>query len=253
MSLEAPFSVARTATASVVSPRADSRAGEIVDSIRRWNELYGEPPTLADWEPSRARQRGQAWRAERWEAGDWPSTRQVRAQFGTMSAAVRAAGLSPRRAPTRTRRHLLSAQSVLDAVREWNRRYGEPPGMADWEPARARRDGQDWRIVRYYEGDWPSITTVKHHFGTLNRAIREAGLRPRVRGERAPSGRLPSRPNDGPPQQQQVLALCVRSVVAAANRSDNTLLVEALKDLASAAHFWADEIEAGVDQEARVV
>jgi hypothetical protein len=50
----------------------------VLEAIRRWNKRYGEPPTLADWEPLRARERGQEWRAKRFEAGDWPSTRMVR-------------------------------------------------------------------------------------------------------------------------------------------------------------------------------
>jgi hypothetical protein len=245
---DAAFVVSRAARRRHEQGPADiSRAREIVGAIRRWHELYGEPPMLADWEPSRARQRGQDWRAERWESGHWPSTRQVRAQFGTMSAAVRAAGLVPRRSPTRTRRHLESPQAVLEAIQEWERRHGEPPGMADWDPARARGLRQDWRTVRFYEGDWPSIVTVKHHFGTLNRAIAAAGLRPRVRGERTVSGRLRSAATDGPrpARHQQVLASRVRSVADAANSDDTTLLAEALKDLAVTALGWADEVQAG--------
>src|SRR4051794_36610564 len=64
----------------------EARAHEVLVAIRSWNEQYGEPPKLADWEPSRARSRGQAWRAERFAAGEWPTTRMVRYHFGTMSA-----------------------------------------------------------------------------------------------------------------------------------------------------------------------
>jgi hypothetical protein len=67
-----------------------------VAAIRRWYELYGEPPTTADWDPYKARQIAQQWRAERYHAGDWPSTKSVRNHFGRMSAAVAAAGLVPR-------------------------------------------------------------------------------------------------------------------------------------------------------------
>jgi hypothetical protein len=227
-------------------PIKEARAEAILEAIRRWERTYGEAPTLADWEPSRARRQGHEWRARRWEAGDWPSTRMVRNHFGTMSAAVRAAGLIARRSPSRTRRHLSSSEAVLQAIRSWNARYGEPPAMTDWDPARARCSGQEWRIARFYEGDWPSIATARHHFGTLNRAILAAGLRPRVPGERAGSGRFPSRPTEGAtaPRPQQMLALRVRSVAAAANRNDDRLLVEALKDLAIAAFGWADEIQA---------
>jgi NAD(P)-dependent dehydrogenase (short-subunit alcohol dehydrogenase family) len=79
-------------------PRRRGRltAGEIVAAIRRWHELYGEPPTTADWDPYKARQIAQHWRAERYRAADWPSTKSVRNHFGRMSAAVVAAGLVPR-------------------------------------------------------------------------------------------------------------------------------------------------------------
>src|SRR5436309_9547643 len=53
--------------------------------------------------------------------------------------------------------------------------------MADWDPARARRLEQDWRIARYRQGDWPSVRTVAHHFGSLSAAITAAGLTPRAR------------------------------------------------------------------------
>jgi hypothetical protein len=161
-----------------------------------------------------------------------------------MSNAIRAAGLTPRRSPTRTRRHVASSDDVLVAIAEWNRRYGEPPGMMDWDPARARRSGQLWRMSRYYEGDWPSIATVRHHFGTLNQAVIEAGLTPRARGERASSGRRPPAAEgklaiDRP---QQVLALRVRTVAMAKRGKDRELLVSALNDLALAALGWADDI-----------
>jgi hypothetical protein len=241
------YTVARVRPARPRRAASGPSAGEIIAALRRWYAQYGESPTLADWEPSRARRQGQAWRAERWEAGDWPSLQMVRRRFGTMAAALRAAGLPVRRSPSRTRRHLQSPDEVLDAIRAWNVRYGEPPAMTDWDPARARATGQLWRIDRYYQGDWPSIVTVRHHFGTLNRAIVAAGLRPRVPGERTASGRLPSGPGEddvAPMGNQQLLALRVRAVAIAQHRNDVPLLIAALEDLATVAHSWADQLRA---------
>jgi hypothetical protein len=234
---------------STVAPRAhwgpvkEARATAIIADIRRWNERYGEPPALADWEPSRARRLGQEWRAERWEAGDWPSTRMVRNHFGTMSAAIRAANLTPPRAPSRARAHLTSSGVILEAIVAWNARYGEPPTTTDWDPPRARRVGQEWRIGRYYEGDWPSHATVRHHFGTLSKAIVEAGLTPRRPGTRS-AARQPGQAGLDPvaAPQQQILALRVRSVGAAARGGESAQLAEALNDLAIAALSWRDEI-----------
>jgi hypothetical protein len=167
----------------------------------------------------------------------------VRNHFGTMSAAVRAAGLTPRPSPSRARRHLRSSDSVLDAIRAWNERYGEPPAMTDWDPARARAARQDWRIARFYAGDWPSIATVRYHFGTLNEAVEAAGLIPRRPGQQ-PSQSVAGAGAAAPTQSaaKQVLALRIKSVASADSGRDDILLIEALNDLAMAAFSWADEL-----------
>jgi hypothetical protein len=70
---------------------------QILEAIRLWSELYGEPPTMADWDPYRARMRGEPWRIERYDSGNWPSAKSVRNHFGRLSTAVASAGLVPRR------------------------------------------------------------------------------------------------------------------------------------------------------------
>jgi hypothetical protein len=77
--------------------RVEWTGDEILAAIRRWRELYGDTPTMADWDPYRARVRGELWRIERYEAGDWPSAKSVRNHFGRLSEAVASAGLVPRR------------------------------------------------------------------------------------------------------------------------------------------------------------
>ena len=167
---------------------------QIIASIKRWQERYGEPPKVFDWDPSWARRRGETWRAERFEAGDWPTVAIVRRQFGNMSKALFAAGVRPRRGPTRARSHVLSDDEILTAIREWARLYKEPPAIADWSPARARSGGQLWRLDRYYAGNWPSTNTVVRRFGTFSEAVRQAGLEPRPRGRH--TGAAPSIPVD---------------------------------------------------------
>src|SRR4051795_1814179 len=78
-------------------------AAGILDAIRRWDDRYGEPPTVADWDPLRASRIDQHWRAERFHAGDWPAADTVRAAFRTFNAAVGAPGLTPRPTPLRAR------------------------------------------------------------------------------------------------------------------------------------------------------
>ena len=160
--------------------RAFSRE-EIVAAIKRWVAMYGECPRMIDWEPARARRLGQQWRADRFESGTWPTTRMVRCQFQTFNAAIEAAGLSPRPAPTRLRPNLSGPQAIIVAMVEWTRRYGDIPTMADWDPYRARRLGQDWRIARYHQGDWPSARSVALHFGSFANAATAAGLVGRAR------------------------------------------------------------------------
>lgn len=89
------------AAAGFERPRPASRkphlsdSEEILRAIRAWALRYGEPPTQADWDPTRARQVGQHWRIVRYRAGDWPSLATARAHFGTLADAVRAAQLRP--------------------------------------------------------------------------------------------------------------------------------------------------------------
>src|SRR3954447_7110432 len=76
----------------------------IITKILDWNELYGEPPCSADWNPSLARWRAQEWRADRYREGEWPSTNAAKRPFGgAFVAAVRAAGLEPHKPGPRRR------------------------------------------------------------------------------------------------------------------------------------------------------
>jgi hypothetical protein len=57
--------------------------------------------------------------------------------------------------------------------------YGEPPRTLDWEPARARRLGHEWRADRFEGGLWPSVRVLRRQFGSFNAAIEAAGFTPR--------------------------------------------------------------------------
>jgi hypothetical protein len=81
---------------SAPRPRAYSRA-DIIDAIRRWEARYAEPPRMIDWEPARARRLGQAWRANRFDDGEWPTVRMVVLQFDTFNDAVRGWADAPHR------------------------------------------------------------------------------------------------------------------------------------------------------------
>jgi transcriptional regulator with XRE-family HTH domain len=218
---------------------------EILAAILRWNDRYGEPPKSVDWDPSRARRKGQPS-----HGGQWPTLAVVRRQFGTMSDALHAAGLRTRPRPVRPRGEILSCDDILQAIRAWNRVHGEPPTLADWAPARARRLGHEWRAQRYLAGDWPHLNTVLRRFGTLSAAVEAAGLEPRPRGRHARSGggihadtRADVRAQLAAaeaPCGPGVLSSRVRAVSQARASQDATALRGALIDLAAAALSWAD-------------
>src|SRR3954467_11937887 len=74
---------------------------------------------------------------------------------------------------------------LIEKIREWETRYGEPPCSADWNPSLARWRAQEWRIERYQEGVWPSTNAAKRPFaGSFDAAVRAAGLEPHRSGPR---------------------------------------------------------------------
>lgn len=81
-------------TSKMVWPRA-----AVLEAIRAWAAEHGEPPAIADWCPTMARSTlHDEERARRWELADgtWPHFQTVCRRFGTWSAAIEAAGFTPR-------------------------------------------------------------------------------------------------------------------------------------------------------------
>jgi hypothetical protein len=173
----------------------------------------------------------------------------VRWHFGTFNDAVRQAGLKPRRAPGRLRPNLTGPDAIIEAIVEWTRRYGDVPAMADWDPVRARRLGQTWRIARYQDGDWPSARSVANHFGSFASAVSAAGLVPRPRSSTA-QARAEARGHNRTAValagcgagrgDAATLAKAVRSVAASRLAGDPVALHAALIDVAAAALAYAD-------------
>src|SRR5688500_3173443 len=83
---------------------------------------------------------------------------------------------------------------IIEKILEWETRYGEPPGSADWNPSLARWRAQEWRAERYREGVWPSTNAAKRQFGgSFDAAVRAAGLEPHRPGpRRAPGAAKPA-------------------------------------------------------------
>lgn len=103
---------------------------------------------------------------------------------------------APVRVPRRRdRRHRhgkpYSDEQIIARISLWAKLTGEPPTKADWTPAKLRsrataaREAIECklRLIALYElGDFPSETTVRERFGSLNAALELAGFEPRATG-----------------------------------------------------------------------
>jgi hypothetical protein len=105
----------------------------IIEAILRWIEEHGEVPRANDWDSTRMRMlaavaeaKALVWRGRIaiWEAGDWPSSRQVKQVCGTWNGAILAAGHVPRAPGQHTKRGAETTQflaplgSAMNAVYE---------------------------------------------------------------------------------------------------------------------------------------
>jgi hypothetical protein len=98
----------------------------------------------------------------------------------------------PRRRERRRNRY--SDEQIIARIRLWAKLTGSPPSKADWTPSKLRRfaaraKGEVERHLRqvalYEVGDFPSETTVRERFGSLNDALVLAGFEPRAAGRPA--------------------------------------------------------------------
>lgn len=83
--------------------------------------------------------------------------------------------------PYRLSRQHFTHDLIIERIREWAERYGEPPGEADWNPLQARANNDEERAKRFEDanGYWPWMTVVYRRFPSWNAAIEAAGFTPR--------------------------------------------------------------------------
>jgi hypothetical protein len=158
-------------------------------------------------------------------------------------------------AETARRRARLTPDEILAAIRRWHDLYGEPPSMTDWDPYRARERGQAWRISRYEAGEWPSVKSVRNHFGRLSDAVAAAGLVPRRQGQQHPQREVVldedvmlhlaalRAAGDSSRAPSAALAAAIRDVARARTSEESADLRAALVGLAAAALAWARHTE----------
>jgi Homing endonuclease associated repeat/Homeodomain-like domain len=208
---------------------------QILDSITRWTERFGQPPRKTQWRPT-ALGGHPAWEAEH---PRWPPPSIVIRRFGSWHAALARAGVAAAE---------WTPADMLDALRRFNAERGRPPAARDWrqtsdehpsfsmvidafgswaaglhraglQPAQhspwtpaeildalhALRDqlGRPPRARDLHSGEHPvpGYSTVRRHFGSLNRALREADRRlaPRFAKTADRSSQRPQRRADAPP------------------------------------------------------
>jgi hypothetical protein len=106
-----------------------------------------------------------------------------------------------------------TCETIIEKIAEWHALHGEAPCSADWNPSLARWRAQEWRVERYYAGQWPSTNAVKRAFGgSFDAAVRAAGLEPARPGPRRAAGaarpavpqRAPQPPRPSAPAQLAV-------------------------------------------------
>jgi hypothetical protein len=157
----------------------------------------------------------------------------------------------PRR---RDRRHKhgrpYTDEQILARIKLWAELLGSPPTKADWNVARLKQleatargtiERHLRRIALYQLGDFPSETTVRDRFGSMNAAIVMAGYEPRPTGRPPTSNPYNGRDYKHPGIGRSALTEHFEAVQGLLDE-DRARLKAALYDLSLSALFWADKI-----------
>jgi hypothetical protein len=69
--------------------------------------------------------------------------------------------------------------AIVEAMQEYQRRYGKTPSCTEWNPSLARWRNLPATADRFYaDGCWPHVQTVLQRFGSWRAAVDAAGLAP---------------------------------------------------------------------------
>jgi Zn ribbon nucleic-acid-binding protein len=84
-------------------------------------------------------------------------------------------------------RRQAAAQNIIDAMHDFNQRYGRPPGAWDWNPLCRPWEWQSTaiRIQRQKRHGYPNTSQVIKIFGSWSEGLRAAGLRPDPKRDRS--------------------------------------------------------------------
>ncbi len=139
-------------------------ARRVAAALRVWAHQHGRVPRRRDWLRTSALH---------------PEGAVVYRLFGSWPAALQAAGLDVPSPGPPQRTGGWDADAVVEAVIAWTQRFGDPPAVADWNPALARRRGEHDRadLFERERPRWPVASAVVYHCGAWNTALQTAGQR----------------------------------------------------------------------------
>ena len=147
-------------------------------------------------------------------------------------------------------------EELMDRVKLWALIVGTPPTQAAWNPTRLqmlidrlqeRADAHRRIMAMFQAGDWPTNTTVRDRFGSLNAALVICGFEARAPGRQPvePDAPRPVRkPKYGPEalEEARQRVTTARAHVARGKTAEESGLRDALYDLAVAAFTEADRL-----------
>jgi hypothetical protein len=165
------------------SPAAGRRRGEQADEVRR---LRLQGATFAEIGRRLGVTRAHAQRL--WVKVASPEELALVSRGAARQRAEQASQRAREQAARRQQGQRRAArQRVLEDIRAWQRRFGEPPSALDWNRTAARHSHGGWRWRRYESTgrSWPSAEGVRKLFGSWNAAIAAAGFAPRAPGRRS--------------------------------------------------------------------
>ena len=158
---------------------------------------------------------------------------------------------TPRIPRRRDRRHKhgkpYSDEQILARIKLWTQVVGSPPSKADWTPSKLKRAAATargvverhlTRVALYELGDFPSETTVRERFGSMNSALVQAGFELRPTGRQPTTGtNIGTRPKVG----RKAIAAYMEAVTDLLD-GDEAQFKRALYDLSLSALYLADRL-----------